>query len=90
MKSRLQLLQEQLAPSGILRAAINLSNPLLIKSKHPLKGVSPSLAKEIASRLQVPLQLVEYDHPDHICASLEDGSKPWDIGKNVDIDLKLV
>mmetsp|Transcript_9112 Transcript_9112/g.13320 ORF Transcript_9112/g.13320 Transcript_9112/m.13320 type:complete len:85 (-) Transcript_9112:232-486(-) len=75
MKSSLQLLQEQLAPSGVLRAAINLSNPLLIKTKKTLTGVSPSLAEEIASRLQVPLQMVEYDHPDHICASLEDGSR---------------
>lgn len=70
---------------GYLRAAVNLSNPLLIKTKTPaVTGVSPSLAGAIASRLEVPLRLVEYDHPDQICAALDDADAagtdpPWDV-----------
>lgn len=77
----LNVVQQQLAPLGILRAAVNLSNPLLIKTKKPVvTGVSPSLARAIASRLEVPLQLIEYEHPDDICAALEDTKEnPWDI-----------
>jgi len=85
----LAILQQQLAPYGVLRAAVNLSNPLLIKSRDPLTGVSPSLAIAIAARLEVPLQLVEYDHPDDICTAAEEAAAatvagnepktPWDI-----------
>jgi len=82
-------LQQQLAPLGVLRAAVNLSNPLLIKTKKPIvTGVSPSIAEAIASRLGVPLELIEYEHPDEICAALEESNSsssststrtPWDI-----------
>lgn len=89
----LAILQQQLAPYGILRAAINLSNPLLIEQQqasslnnHPITGVSPSFAQAIATRLQVPLQLIPYDHPDDICAAAEAAvatnghpQTPWDI-----------
>eukprot|EP00548_Thalassiothrix_antarctica_P019468 CAMPEP_0194186410 /NCGR_PEP_ID=MMETSP0154-20130528/47015_1 /TAXON_ID=1049557 /ORGANISM="Thalassiothrix antarctica, Strain L6-D1" /LENGTH=248 /DNA_ID=CAMNT_0038905487 /DNA_START=146 /DNA_END=888 /DNA_ORIENTATION=+ len=76
----LNIIQKQLAPLGILRAAVNLSNPLLIKTKNPsVTGVSPSLAGAIASRLEVPLQLVEFEHPDDICNALKKGGQPWDI-----------
>ena len=37
----------------------------------------------IASRLQVPLKIIPYDHPDHICNAAEEaitsGKTPWDI-----------
>lgn len=85
----LAILQQQLAPYGVLRAAVNLSNPLLIDPSsrdHPaVTGVSPSLAKAIADRLEVPLQLLPFDHPDDICAAAEEASAtggpatPWDI-----------
>jgi len=86
----LAILQQQLAPYGVLRAAVNLSNPLLIEARNPITGLSPSLAQAIASRLEVPLQLVPYDHPDDICAAAEEAvasatgtdgppQTPWDI-----------
>lgn len=52
------------APTGRLRAAINLGNPILVK--HDLDtgtpvGVSVDLARELAQRLRLPLDLVLFD-----------------------------
>ena len=46
-------IRSELAPSGVLRAGINLGNPLLVTgetaSGDPV-GVSPDMASEIAGR----------------------------------------
>ena len=53
-----------LTPTGKLRAAINLGNPILA-GKDPATGapagVSVDLARELARRLNVPLELVPFD-----------------------------
>lgn len=53
-----------LAPSGTLRAAINLGNPILAR-RDPVSGlpvgVSVDLAQQLAQRLGVPLQMVVLD-----------------------------
>jgi len=52
-----------LAPSGKLRAAINLGNPVLA-SRGPggeLQGVSVDLARELAQRLGVPAELLPFE-----------------------------
>ena len=53
-----------LAPNGYLRAAINLGNPILanrdLVSGEPV-GVSVDLARRLAGRLGVALELVVYD-----------------------------
>jgi polar amino acid transport system substrate-binding protein len=53
-----------LAPQGILKAAINLGNPILA-SKDPLsgepKGVSVDLARELARRLGAKLELMPFN-----------------------------
>lgn len=53
-----------LAPNGHLRASINLGNPILA-GRDPLTGepcgVSVDLAKALADRLGLPLQLVVWD-----------------------------
>ena len=54
----------ELAPSGVLRAAINLSNFLLVTGRAANgdpQGIAPDMAGEIASRLEVPLQLMPYE-----------------------------
>lgn len=55
---------KDLAPTGRLRAAINLGNVVLVQ-KDPatgkLQGVSPELAHELALRLRVPLELIPFD-----------------------------
>ena len=57
-------LQQAFAPSGKLRASINLGNPILA-NKHPQTGepwgVSIDLARAFAQRLQVELELVVFD-----------------------------
>ena len=56
----------QLAPSGTLRAAVNLSNKLLVSDQSTPgepRGVAPDLARAVAASLGVDLELVSYDHP---------------------------
>jgi polar amino acid transport system substrate-binding protein len=71
----------QLAPTGVLRAGINMSNFLLVVGKTPSGdpvGPSPSMAAAIAEALGVPLQLIPYDTPSAIAAAA--GTGEWDIG----------
>ncbi len=71
----------QLAPTGVLRAAINMSNFLLVTGKAPdggPEGVSPDMAHALGERLGVPVQLVPYKTPGEISDAA--GSSAWDIG----------
>lgn len=72
---------EALAPTGTLRAAINLSNFLLVTGKgsdgNPL-GVSPDMARELANRLGVGLELLRYKTPGEIADAAASGV--WDVG----------
>lgn len=71
----------ELAPTGVLRAAINLSNFLLVTGRSangdPV-GVSPSLAHEIAARLGVPVKYVPFKTPGELGDQV--GNNVWDIG----------
>ena len=52
------------APTGTLRAAINLGNPILAyadPATHQPAGVSVDLAREFAERLGVELELLVFD-----------------------------
>lgn len=70
-----------LAPTGTLRAAINLSNFLLVTGKgadgNP-EGVSPDMARELARRLGVGIELLRYKSPGELADAVESGV--WDIG----------
>ena len=71
----------ELAPTGILRAAINLSNPLLVTGKAANgdpQGVSPDMAKAIADALGVTLQYVTFPSPGALADAMAKGE--WDIG----------
>ena len=75
-----ELVKEQLAPTGILRAGINMSNFLLVSSvaaNGDPAGVSPDMAKAIADDLGVEVQLVPYAGPGDVA----DGAinLEWDI-----------
>jgi polar amino acid transport system substrate-binding protein len=51
-----------LAPTGVLRASINLGNPVLAQgTPDDPSGVTVDLAREVASRLEVPLELLCFD-----------------------------
>jgi polar amino acid transport system substrate-binding protein len=70
-----------LAPTGVLRAGINLSNFLLVTGKSPAgdpEGVSPDMAGEIARRLGVPVKYVPFKSPGELADAA--GSGVWDIG----------
>ena len=74
-------LRAALAPTGILRAGINLSNFLLVSSRGPNGepvGVAPDMAASLARRIGVPLQLVPYANPGLLGdAATRD---EWDVG----------
>jgi polar amino acid transport system substrate-binding protein len=70
----------QLAPGGTLRAAINYGNPLLATrdaSGEP-RGVSVDLARELARRLGVPLEMVTYTAAGKVVEGIK--SDAWDVG----------
>ncbi|MDX2967578.1 transporter substrate-binding domain-containing protein [Kribbella solani] len=51
-----------LAPGGVLRASINLGNPVLAQGTPDAPaGVTVDLARELARRLELPLELVCFD-----------------------------
>jgi len=51
-----------LAPSGVLRASINLGNPVLAQgTPDDPGGVTVDIAREVAARLDIPLSLVSFD-----------------------------
>jgi polar amino acid transport system substrate-binding protein len=71
----------ELAPTGVLRAGINMSNFLLVTGKTSdgdPDGVSPDIARAVAERLGVGLKLVQFKSPGELAdAAVED---LWDIG----------
>ncbi|WP_432035738.1 transporter substrate-binding domain-containing protein [Streptomyces cucumeris] len=53
---------EDLAPDGVLRASINLGNPVLAQgTSHAPSGITVDIAQEIAARLGVPVEFVCFD-----------------------------
>ena len=53
---------EDLAPTGVLRASINLGNPVLAQGTPDAPaGVTVDLAREIGARLDLPVELVCFD-----------------------------
>jgi polar amino acid transport system substrate-binding protein len=71
----------ELAPTGVLRAGINMSNFLLVTGKSPSgdpQGVSPDMAAEIARRLGVPVAYVQFERPSTLADAA--GTNAWDIG----------
>lgn len=70
----------EIAPSGTLRAAINLGNPVLASrdsTTGELRGVSVDLARELGRRLSVPVELVPYDAAGKVADAARTGA--WDV-----------
>ncbi|MGQ7249361.1 transporter substrate-binding domain-containing protein [Halomonas sp. V046] len=72
-------LRRILAPSGTLRAAINLGNPVLAQRRDDgtLGGVSVVLAQTLAERLDVDIEFVVYDAAGKVVAAR--ASDTWDL-----------
>ena len=70
-----------LAPTGILRAGINLSNFLLVSKVEDdgtPTGVSPDIASALAAVLDVEIMLITYKNPGDVADAATTGA--WDIG----------
>jgi polar amino acid transport system substrate-binding protein len=71
----------ELAPTGALRAAINMGNFLLVTGKTGSgdpQGVAPDMAAEIARRLGVSVRYVPFERPSTLADAA--GTNVWDIG----------
>jgi polar amino acid transport system substrate-binding protein len=79
--SDIAAVRRQLAPTGTLRAGINLSNFLLVTGKaangDPI-GVAPDMATEIARQLGVPVSYVPFPQPGPLADKVD--TDTWDIG----------
>lgn len=70
----------QLAPTGVLRAGVNLGNPLLVTGRTPAgdpTGVAPDLAAALAAALGVEVRYVGYASPSAVAQAAGQGH--WDI-----------
>jgi polar amino acid transport system substrate-binding protein len=71
---------QELAPQGILHAAINLGNPVLAQ-RNPDNGeacgVTVDLARELAKRLGVTVKLVIFDAAGKVFEAIQ--SNAWDV-----------
>ena len=71
---------KELAPSGTLRAAINFGNPVLAQrdanTREP-RGVTIDLARELAHRLDVALEIVPFEAAGKVFEALK--TNGWDV-----------
>lgn len=75
-----QAVAAQLAPTGTLRAGINMSNPLLVTGRAASgdpAGVAPDMARAIADSLGVPVAYVPFPRPGDVADAA--GTGRWDI-----------
>jgi polar amino acid transport system substrate-binding protein len=71
----------ELAPTGVLRAGINLSNFLLVTGRSENaepQGVAPDMAAAIAKSLGVPVHYVPFKSPGELADQA--GKNIWDVG----------
>jgi polar amino acid transport system substrate-binding protein len=75
-----QQLLDELAPTGRLRAAINMGNSLLVTGQDSSglpKGVAPDLAAAVARQLGVEVTYIPFERPGPIADAA--GKNVWDI-----------
>ena len=76
----MNLIASELAPKGVLRVGINLSNFLLVsgrKKNGDPKGIAPDLAAEIARDLDINVRYICFDTPRELADAAVEQS--WDI-----------
>jgi polar amino acid transport system substrate-binding protein len=71
--------RSELAPTGKLRVGINFGNALLTNrtAAGTKGGIAVDLAHELARRLNVPLEIVDYDSAGQMADAAKDGG--WDV-----------
>src|SRR5436853_1986906 len=73
-------LRMDLAPTGKLRVGINYGNPVLAKkdsTSGDLHGVAVDLARELARRADVPVELIGFESAGKMFEAVKTGA--WDI-----------
>src|ERR1700674_148544 len=69
---------KDLAPTGKLRAALNLGNGVLVQgSPQDPRGVTVDLSRELARRTGLPLEFVTYEAAGKVFEALKTGA--WDV-----------
>ncbi|HET7729943.1 MAG TPA: transporter substrate-binding domain-containing protein [Usitatibacter sp.] len=73
-------LKKDFAPGGVLRAGINLGNPVIAQpgAGGEPGGVGPALARELARRLGLPIRFTTYETAGKLAAAVKEGA--WDVG----------
>jgi polar amino acid transport system substrate-binding protein len=73
-------IRSALAPTGVLRAGINMANVLLVTGRTAEgdpDGVAPDMAREIARRLDVGVTFVPFPSPGEVADAAKRGE--WDV-----------
>jgi polar amino acid transport system substrate-binding protein len=73
-------LAAEFAPTGVLRAGVNLGNPVIAQpdpAGGAPRGVGPELARAMAKRLGVPITYVTYDTAGKMADAVKAGA--WDV-----------
>ena len=76
-----KFIAKKLAPTGVLRVGINMSNFLLVNSKDSSglpDGVSPEVGKRLAKELNVKCELVKFAKPGILADAVNNDL--WDVG----------
>ena len=71
----------KIAPTGVLRIGVNMSNLLLVNSKDKLgvvDGVSPGIGKKLAKELNISFEIVQFANPGLLVDAVNNNE--WDIG----------
>ena len=77
----LKVVSDQLAPTGVLRVGINMSNFLLVTGKDAdgaPDGVSPDMGRALAAELGVEARMVPFIGPGELADAIANDG--WDIG----------
>ena len=72
---------KKIAPTGVLRIGVNMSNFLLVNSKDKLgvvDGVSPGIGKKLAKELNISFKIVQFANPGLLADAVNNNE--WDIG----------
>ena len=72
---------KKIAPTGVLRVGVNMSNFLLVNSKDKLgviDGVSPGIGKKLAKELNISFEIVQFANPGLLTDAVDNNE--WDIG----------
>ena len=75
-----EALRAEFAPTGVLRAGINLGNPVIAQRDPQAgdpRGVGPGLARELAGRLGVPIRFVTFETAGKLADAAKEGA--WDV-----------